>query len=1259
MTVVPVTSPVEPEIDLTTIAAGGSPLPPSTQTQEDWRDPRIADDIQSFVKSYYLLRDRGLSRTDAEDALARYLVETKYPNQGKERFDELFQGVPGETILREELGLRDPGWFGALAEGTMRGAIRGSAVGTGMLAGMRTGSAAGRATGIPYAPLVGGAAGALLGAGIGAFGGSLAEQAALPETNLVPGLFPFQEAGVTLGSGLGGLAPATAMMRDIPPSVGKVFENVAGLRWATRGLQISGEMARKEPVGYTLGQLPGALGAGAGAFGAELYDPGNFVSRLASETIANFLYPGRVVGAAAGAVSGETPGILGNLKFLRSSQESAASRAIITALAEFREDPQAILKILSDPPEVLRLPSGRDVALGATDPVELVARSPGLMALANAVSKRSPGMALEREEAFNKAERAYGSLINALSNYGSPEAIEAASELRANYAEGLITRLLQGPLERVQRVQELALGRLPPGGSPGDAAKTFGDRVFGAVSDSIDAWRNAEKQAYSDANLRGISGNASNIIAAWNRMRVDRLIPETEKEVPDIIKNFVARVSGETPSLEYDKMYRQTVARAEARARTISETMETVPSGPGVPSVQQDAEGWVETILPRPESLKNLTNEDLTTYKDLFQERLGALRGKYEDDEIPGNFPVAPSQVSKLLKQYVLGIDDELSARALRGRIERFAPEIQDVPLADIQKFRSEMLRQARDASSRGEYAKSSLYSEMAEAALDDLGVSDAALAALQASGAKLTPEQEKLREALAISRAGNKVFTQTFAGEVTEKDKTGALRTIPELLARKFVNTSDDKATLNFLQLENALLNAPGVTPSEAAARVGTVSTALDHLFREQASKYVKPTTVVNPATGREETVNLFDETGLQKFMADNAQMLDQPALRSLRNDLRDVSTANRALQYAQNRAGKLAKDVENEAWFSKYLANESPVTAFASALGDKKRPESRFRNLLQILAKEPTEQIPGPGGSNLERLRLATRDAVMGVAVQKATREDGTIDANLFRKTLFSPISPSGGPSVMDVLSEAKYGVVDKEFKDKLNLVLAHLDATKKQMEMRGMVNSTGFGENLAQEFAIRFLGANVGSSMSGGAPSLQTAAFGAQAFRRALEHIPTGKVQDLLVAAVSPTPEGRQLFQALLKRGIAQQPLTARGMVDPSVPLLERMVVRLVGAPIIAIPGVQTTLEQVVEPPLRKQPLIPPTPAQPASRTQAPEPRTEVQPPAAVQPSRPLPPIPPPSQSSVTSPEDRQRFAALFPGDIVSPMIRQTIL
>lgn len=1241
-----IVSPYEP--DLATAAAAGSA--PEAPTPEDWRDPRIADDLNSFIKSYYLLRDRGINRVDAEDALARFLVETKYPNQGKEKFDELFRGVPGEAILREELGLRDPGWFGALAEGTMRGAIRGATAGTGMLSGMRLGAAAGRATGVPYAPLVGGAAGALAGMGIGALGGTIAEREALPETNLVPRLLPYQEAGVTLGAGLGGLPASTGMLREIPPSVGKVFENVAGLKYATRAAQISGEMARNAPVGFTLGQVPGAIGAGAGAFGAEYFDPGDFVSRLAAETLTNFMYPGRFLGGATAAVAGESPGLFGSIKALKSSQEKAAARALIDALAEFKEDPQAILKILSDPPQVLRLPSGADVALGAEDPVELVTRSSGLTALANSVAKRSPGLALERDEAFNKAERAYASLINALSKYGSPDAIEAASKLRSDYAEGLITSLVQAPLDRLRQVQERALSQLSPGRRPGDIEKTFGDRVFSAVSDSIDTWRAAEKKAFNEANLTGISGTAENIVFAWNRMRVERLIPETEKEVPEIIRNFVARVAGETPGLEYDKMYRQAVARADARSRAISETMETVPAGPGVPSVEQDAQGWLEDILPRPETLKNLTSEDLTSYKSLFQERLGALRGKYEAADLPTNFPVAPSQVSKLLKQYVLAIDDELSSRALRGRIENFSPNLQDISLSEIQKFRSEMLRQTRDASARGEYSKASLYSEMAEAALDDLGVSDRAIDAIQASGGKLTPEQEKLREALAISRAGNKIFTQTFAGEVTEKAKTGALRTVPELLARKFVNTSDDKATLNLVQLENALINTPGVDPKEAAARVGTINTAIDHLFREQASKYVKPKAIVNPATGREETVNLFDEAGLQKFLADNEQLLDQPALRSLRNDLKDVSTANRAFQYAQNRAGKLAKDVENDAWFSKYLDNESPITAFASALGDKKRPESRFRGLLQVLIKEPTEEIPGPGGSNLERLRLATRDAVMGVAVQKATREDGTIDADILRKTLFNPISPSGGQSPMDILSESKYGVVDNAFKDKLNLLLAHLDNTKKQMDFRGTVRSTGFTENLPQEFAIRFLGANAGVLLSGGAPSLQTAAFGAQAFRRVLEHVPTAKVQDLLVEALRPTPEGRALFQALLKRGIEERPLTARGALDPTISLLERTVVRLVGAPIVAIPGVGTAIEQVVEPPLKEQPLIAPPPPVPAARPpQAP-------PAPAPRPAAPTPAAAPlPRQGSVTSPEERQRFAALFPGDIVSSMIR----
>jgi hypothetical protein len=1242
---------------------------------KDWRDPGIATDKSKFIESYYALRDEGLSREQAEEAMARYVVGISHPGTTDKDYDDAFKGVSATDVLMDYVGLRDPGFFSALAEGVGRGAVSGGLSSTGFAAGMRAGAKIGAAIPFPGAKAamtIGGGAAGLVG---GALAGTAVENAVFPETGVVPEALPYMEAGKTVGGGAAGLPATTVMIRQIPPSVSQLFQNVKGLNAVVRGVGMTGQMARQAPISFTVSQAPGAVGAGVGAFGAEMFDPGDVFTRIASETLSTLFYPPRLLGGAAAATAAETPGGLFSmpLRFLESSQQKAAAGTIIRALREFQEDPEAILKILSG---AMPLPDPSNPGRSINLPIELDAQfSPALAALSNAASQRSPGLAGRRDEAFRNAEVAYSTMLKLLAESGDPAAIQRASEIRKQYAEALVGQIIEGPLLRLQSMEQAATSRLSPNRQPGDAARLFGERVYASVKDSLTAWRNAERGAYDKADLSNVFATADNIIDAWQRLKTERLIPETEKEVDSVVRNFVNRVSGQEPNLENDRLLNQALSRTDAQARSIRATFDKNPEGRSpvddsyIPSLRSQMNFLLDgEDPPSAEDLRKASPDQLAAFQEMFKEKLGALlatkkpaRGESVLDP-PQDFLPSKGAATQVLRQYIDLVNTELDVRKYTEAMRTFSADTPQVSLREVHKFRSEMLSRAREAAANNAFGKASIYSHMAEAALDDLGVSEKAIDALQSSGGRLSPEQEALRDALAISRAGNDLFSRTFAGDVLDKEASGALRVIPELLSDKFIKASDNVAAQRMIQLETALANAPGAEAADRAARVGTVNSALDYLFRDRAAKYAVPTDVVlNPATGQTRTMLQFDGPGLERFLRDNAEMLNLPALRSLRNDLQNVETANGVLLAAQSRAGKLARDVETDAWFSKYLGGDSPLTAFATAMSDKTKPETSFRQLLHVLRNVPTEQLPGPTGSNLERLRLAVRDNVLAAAQQKATREDGTLDVQALRNALFRPLNPKSGPSVMDILEEGRYSVVTPQFREKLNLLLSHLDNTQAAMAFNRSFRSQPFDENLAEQFLIRFAGANLGSSVPGVAPSLQTASFGAQTMRKVFDHLPTGKALDLLTLALEPTPEGKELFRRLLERGIRDKPLTAQGILSPATSALERAVVRLVGAPIVYLPGAQSAVEQFTTTAPEDQPLVrqpaprpaappPPPPPPPAPPMAAPRPAAPAPRPAAPAPR----PAAPQQQGSVTNPEDRARFASLFPSDFISPLI-----
>lgn len=1253
----------------------------------EWKDPALLTDRNRFVESYQTLRQQGLDRGQAEEALARYVVGL-VDNASDDDYNSAFEGVSPAAVLKEYLGLRDPGFFGALAEGAGRGVV--SAVPT--TGGFYGGFRAGMALPGPAAIRVPAAIGmGLAGAFGGALAGQAAESAVFPETNVVPYQLPAVEAGRTAGSTVGGLPASTALIRMIPAGAAKILENTAGLKYVTKAGAVMGEAARKAPVSFTMGQTPGAVGAAAGAYGAELFDPGDFSTRLISETLGSFLYPMRLAGGAAGAVLDETKGSTGPaVRFLKSSQERAAARTIIEAILEFGDDPQRIADALAGRVPLMGA-DGKEIQL----PVEIITQSPALAALANAAARRSPGVSQQRAEAFEDTNRAISALIKTLSASGTPEALQIAADLRRKTAEAYVSALITDPLDRAQRVQAKATANLAPGAAQGEAAKRFGDTIYQIVDDSIKAWRLAENKAWGSVDLSNMSGEATNVLAAWEKLKKDTLIPETQGGVPKIVKDFVDRVSGAgefSPPLPNapggENLFRLR-NQAEAAQKKVSSFADRInkkySDNPGSPMERkslgqnfmelfsyflgdftEEEYNLLRTIIkpgysaPTPAMIKSATNEDgLATLRNVFERMLGSMLVPEDDTSIPARvFPTDNrNAVIATLRDYVGMVDARMAALPAETALRDFeaaraagTAAIPSVSLYDIQKFRADMLARARQARANNEFVEARIYGTMAEAALDDLGVSERAVQDLLAKGVAVSPEQQAILDAMAVSRAGNDIFTRTFAGEVVEKAESGAQRIIPELLAREFVNTADDVAASRFAQLQNAIRNTPGVDPNDAAARAATVDAVTNYLFRTEASKYVKPTEIVDPVTGKTRVVQLFDEAGLQRFLDNNRVLLDMPAMRSLRNDLTDVVTANNTLAARTSEAGKIAKDIERDAWFSRILGGDSPATAFAAALGHKTKPETEFRKLLQVLKKDPGN-IPGPGADSAENLRLAVRDNVLAVAQMRATRTDGTLDVQKFRDFLYKPLSPTGGKSVMDILMEDKVGVVDKTFRDKMNLLLGHLDSVQSAMKFKTVYDAPVFNENLAEQYLIRFVGANIGGNLSGGAPSLQTAAFGAQAMRKLFEHIPTSKATDLLTLALEPTPEGRELFRRLLQRGMQDRPMTAQGLLSPATSALERTVLRIVGAPVSFQPAAQRSMEEVVEPPTRQQQLVPPPEERrpPSSRPVPPPPA------APVRPAPPPPAAPIQQQGSVTSPDNRARFAALFPDDFVSPMIR----
>lgn len=1243
--------------------------PPAPQEIE-WRSPVITEDPNKFVESYNILRQKGATDAQAQDELARYIASV-VDNMDDDTFNDVYKDTNSREVLKMYLDLRDPGFAGAALEGMARGAVSAApAAGVGY-AGMRAGAATGRKIGsaigmIPHpaakaaaaaAPFVGGALGALSGIIGGTVAGQVAEKQIFPEQGIVPELNPFMEAGRTTGAAIAAIPGATAAMRMVSPTFGQLFQNVAGIRHITKGLQTSGEMARQSPRAYSLGQVLGAVGAGGAVTVSEFVDPGDALSRAVAETTGSLLMPSRLLSGvvAEGVSTGKT-----GLRFLKSSQEQAVVNSLLRSLDEFQEDPAMIVAKLSGRSPIINPETGQTVTL----PPELIAESLGISALANAASRKSPGMDARRQQAFDDSIKAWSAQLRLLHSQGTPESLMEAARLRQKGVESFLAGVIVNPLQRLLQSQQQALAKLPRGVPPGQVEREFGEKVKGLVAGALEDWRSAERLAYKRANLENVEGVATNIVSTWNRLKREKMLEGEEKQFPEIFRNFISSAAGETPRLEADRLLSQARSRTEQQDRAVRSVFMKYPAGQERLSVEDAAEQWLvghisetkdgSNLLKRiggqpvnVKELSNLSDEDVRSLRNYYQDALGRLRDPLEVDPVrneviyPTGYPKENlSETKRLLEVYGERLTTELDVRRLKKQAESVPLDLSITSLGEIQKFRSRLLMEARSAAAKPNFQEESIYNDLADAALRDLGVHEDVINNLAKQGQALKPEQEAFLNALQISRSGNDLFRRTFGSDVLKRTPEGGEALLPEFLASKFLSAADNVSYQRAVDLQSVVNLAPPLTraPSRSAKRLATFNNALDVLFRNVASSnLVDRDVVINPVTGQTKTMRLFDERGLQKFLDENEQILSLPAMRSLKNDLKNVDSANRVLSTAQSKTGMVAQQAEDEAWFSRYLAGQSPTLAFSKAMGDKNFPEREFRRLLNVLAGNK------PDPNDLDRWRTAIRDTVMDVAQQGATRNDGTLDLARFRNTLFSPFGKNQ-QSPMDILSEPKYGVVDNRFKTQLFTLLNHLENTETFMRARRVMGSEGFQESLPEQFLIRYTGAQIGGQMSGGAPALQTAAMGSQVLRKYLEHIPTGNAGKLLARALEPTPESQDLLQRFLEKGAAQRAGVSAGQAPRGS--FERVLVRLIGAPIILLPAAQTGIEEVSPPPLRQAPLVPRSVP------------TSVAPPVQSSPP-PVPAAPLEQRGSVTSPEDRQRFAALFPGDIVSPMIRQTIL
>lgn len=515
-----------------------------------------------------------------------------------------------------------------------------------------------------------------------------------------------------------------------------------------------------------------------------------------------------------------------------------------------------------------------------------------------------------------------------------------------------------------------------------------------------------------------------------------------------------------------------------------------------------------------------------------------------------------------------------------------------------------------RELRASGDYNAARIAGRFADGLLEDLE---------RIPDAEISQAYIAARE---YSKSLNDVFRRAFAGDMLETQKTGAERIPVELLMDRMLRGGADPTLLRIKDMQKVGQFAADQGLEGAEQTMANIDTVYEAMLRSARATALDPT-----------SAGKINQQALNRWMTQNAELLDMfPALRS---DLQNLDTAqvllNRTAAYNKAKQAKIQRQVN----FQNLLGEnaESPVFAVAQALSTGNRfPLRSLDNLTRVAMNAPEEAQAGA--------KKALQGAILEWVMTKGGSTGTRFSPKVMWETLTDPIRGSGtdGASLISYM-KAKDLITDAEAKN--------LDSMLREMIKYEAGMNAGTIDQLAEDSGpifdlfLRISGAKLGTMgsemLGGGSQSLIAAGAGSKAMRQVFENIPLALQMDVMLDLVRDP----KLLAMYLKKPASEK--EKLGLVNQVVDYFKKKgidVVRRSGAA-----AIRETEEGIQD--LSAEPVI----EEPAAPVQAP-------PPATSEPLVQLPPLQMPAPqpaAPVPNPQMRQQYAALFPNDPLSEMIR----
>ncbi len=596
-------------------------------------------------------------------------------------------------------------------------------------------------------------------------------------------------------------------------------------------------------------------------------------------------------------------------------------------------------------------------------------------------------------------------------------------------------------------------------------------------------------------------------------------------------------------------------------------------------------------------------------------------------------------------------------------------------------RFRSEMLKNSRvtNATEAGA-AQSGYYSAMGEKALDDLIAEPAEKLGLSGK------QRIAYDTARSFSKAYNDVFTRAYGGKLMSTTTSGADRVTPEKLANNLILSAGNETASNLKQLDEAMdfvikkQKDPVLKAEMKDLKKYGIRGNTEIILREFLAKGA-----IDPLT------NQVSRQRLAQLLQEYKDVFELPAFATVGRDLQRADTAQLLLNKVKEdittagykirqtgtpgsqsirpkgsprRGEKTAvprgptdfevpiiaqrgKDIDA---FRTFLANEENPATEIIKIRASNNPERQIRGLAK-LARTGNRDVEGNAVTGLQQVVV---DAAVESSRRKSGDLRGTVDFYKFNEFLNEPMA-ANQKSLREVLRDEKV-FSDAEFNDLVTLanygqnVERIIQGADKPDQIIAEILASG---SLLAAAAGRAAGASLFTSTldriyrAVGLNNMRSAALveaqlGATLAGKYLEQLPGQAVEEILFE----TFRDPKKMSAMLKT--LKNPADVRKIHRIQRPIIES---------IIGLEGYREIEERISDDAFFEETETieeVPVAAAPRPAPQSSEPL--VQPAVAPMPMPMAPPPPPPAQGQqAASPTTRSQYAAMFPYDTASEVIK----